>query len=320
MHLSHSAHLLAPPSVLGSDGWVAWQAEKSGLTPERVEYTARGNDLPRLEGTIYVDKKGRLRQPRFGPYLPLSYTTTPVDRTEKLYRQWISVAEPFAQEIVKRGVVGYIALPPGMLDARPFQWAGLDVKLHYTFASPLPIDPAQYKLEVRKRTRKAIKAGYVAERSTDWDEIMACLVDTEAAHHFTHKLDAQALSRVHTLMGDESFRGYVVRDQDGVAVSGGVRLHQTGSTAIDWLQGTRRSHLSGGVAKLMYSHVLDDLAAAGASDFDYGGANINSVAAAKAAWGIPLVPYLNVGGFDARNAYHTAKSTKKWLLRSRNSD
>jgi hypothetical protein len=317
MHLSNAAHELSPPAVLGSEGWVRWVSEISGLTSEFVSYSSPGKDIPRLEGTVFFDAKGRFRQPKFGPYLALSYTPGAAAQTERRYRQWVSVAELFASDIVERGLAGSIALPPGMLDARPFQWAGLNVQLRYTFAAPLPVNSEQFQPDIRRRVRRATEAGYVAERSTDWAGIMDCLLDTEEAQDFKHDLTVESLRSAHRSMGDESFRGYVVRDPDGTAVSGGVRLHEPGTTAINWLQGTRRSHLSEGVTQLMYSFVLDDLAAAGASDFDYVGANIKSVAAAKAGWGLPLVPYLLVGSFDTRNAYGVARSTKRWATRAR---
>ena len=41
---------------------------------------------------------------------------------------------------------------------------------------------------------------------------------------------------------------------------------------------------------------MDDLAEAGATGYDFGGANLPSVAAAKAQWGGRLVPFYRIEG------------------------
>lgn len=306
------ADKLAPPTVLGLEAWV--ECASTGLRAERVSFAAKGSDLPRLDGVIFLDKRGRVRQPPLMPYLPFTFTPTPTDRTARIYRQWISVAALLAKDITRRGIVKFIALPPSILDARPFQWAGLNVEIRYTFASALPVDKSQFDSSVRKNIRRAADAGYFVERTHEWDAVMACLRDTESAKGFSHGLDASSLASSSRHMGDETFRGYVVRNSAGAVASGGVRLHLPGGTAIDWVQGTLRGYLSDGVNQLMYAHVLDDLTAHGASGFDFGGANIAAVAAAKATWGMPLVPYLRVSGYDLRHAYRTARSIKRWTF------
>ena len=87
---------------------------------------------------------------------------------------------------------------------------------------------------------------------------------------------------------------------------------------IDWLAGTDRDHVNYGVNQLLYANSLSDVAESGTKYFDNCGANIESVARAKSAWGFPLVPYIvtrdhSVKGFakkwvgkinGARTAYH----------------
>ncbi|MHB1308826.1 MAG: hypothetical protein ACYC23_17240, partial [Limisphaerales bacterium] len=75
--------------------------------------------------------------------------------------------------------------------------------------------------------------------------------------------------------------------------------------AICWSQGTFRRHLPSGVNQLLYAEGNDDLVAASAQWLDLAGANIRSVAEAKAAWGFPLVPYLTIRQPDFR---HLVKS------------
>ena len=317
MHVSYTTPAPADLGVLGSDSWLEWVASTTGLKPERVSIGADGSPAPRIDLIWFVDKRGRVQQPSLMPYLPMAYRSTQTDRNERLYRQWTLVAGLLAQEIAHRGLVKYISLPPGIIDGRPFLWAGFNVETRYTFLTPLPINYSQIDSSVRKRIRQASESGYVVERTDDWNAITECVRSTEARQDFSTHLRSSDLASASEVLGADLFRGYVVRDASGFAASGGIRLHSPGHVAIDWLQGTMRDRLRDGVNQLMYSGVFEDLALHGARAFDYTGANIAPVAAAKATWGVPLVPYLRIGAYDLRHAYRTARSVRRWILRTR---
>jgi hypothetical protein len=67
------------------------------------------------------------------------------------------------------------------------------------------------------------------------------------------------------------------------------------------LVGTRGAHLQSGATQLLIHDVLEDLQAAGAAGFDFEGANIPDVAAAKLNWGGQLVPWYRVDSFTLRS-------------------
>ena len=90
-----------------------------------------------------------------------------------------------------------------------------------------------------------------------------------------------------------------MRDPGGRVVSGGVKLHTPTGVALDLVQGAIRDKLRYGANQLIYAYVLEDLAAPGAVALDYVGGNITAVAAAKAAWGLRLVPYLSIGSKES---------------------
>ena len=119
------------------------------------------------------------------------------------------------------------------------------------------------------------------------------------------------------LLGDESFRGYIGYNKHGEVVSGGIRLHLPGGTSVDWSQGTVRSELKSGINQLLYMEVLKDLAKSGAVAFDFVGANIPPVAAAKATWGFPLVPYITVRTPDFRHLAKVTLQVGKRLFKGR---
>ena len=285
-----------------------------GLHPLRVAYSQPGRSLPRLEGVLYLNNRGLVRSPPLNPFMPFVFYPTNTSKVDKLSAQWVAVTSLLAEDLATRGLVGRFSLPSGMLDGRSLQWKGFNVQIRYTYSDALPLDPSMRDAAVRKRIRKAMDAGYVAARSDDWAAIMHCLSETETEKGFSHHIGVESLRLAAELIGDDSFRGYVVRDPKGTVVSGGVRLHTENGVAYDWIQGTIREHLKYGVNQLIYAYVFEDLANAGAVGFDYGGANIPSVAAAKASWGLPLVPCLTIGAKDLRFIVRSGQSSGRWMM------
>lgn len=302
------------PCALASDGWMQWVETTFGLQPLRMTYSQPGKPLPRLEGVLYLNKRGAVRTPPLNPYMPFAFYSTNTSKIDALSAQWLTTSALLAEDLVDRGLIGSICLPPGMLDARSFQSKGFNVGVRYTLSGCLPWDSSLADNDVRRQIRKATDAGYVAERSDDWGAIMQCLEQTETAKSFVHRINVKSLTRASVLMGDDSFRGYVVRDSKGNAVSGGIRLHTPNGVAIDWVQGTLRDQLQYGVNQLIYAYVLEDLASAGAVAFDSAGANIPAVAVAKAAWRFPLIPYLTIRATDLRFMTRSLQSSTRWMM------
>lgn len=303
------------PDPLAADSWLQWNEDVWGLRAERVHYVPAGKDRPSLDGVLYLDRQGRVRLPPLNPYLPFAMNSTNTTRVERLSSQWLAVASLFAQNLSQRKTAGPIALPPGFIDARPFQWAGLRVELRYTFIASMPTDLSLTDNSVRKNMRKARDSGYTVGQSNDWSSIMACLKATELRRSFSHGVDELALEHAHELVGENSLHAHLVRNRHGEAASGGVRLLTPGGMAIDWIQGTKEEDLSSGANQMMYDYVLGDLASARVESFNYGGANIARVARAKAAWGFPLVPYLMVSTPGLRN---TAINLKRYAKQRSN--
>lgn len=281
-------------SPLWLDGWLRWNEEMWGLKAERVSYSPEGKDLPRLEGVLYLDHRGRVYLPPRNPYLPFSLATSGTIKPDRVYRQYTETMALFAADLARRGLGGPIALPPGLTDARPFQWCGFTVSPRYTFLQPFPLERTFWTDSVEKNIKKAQKLGYSVKRSEDWRLICYCLRATEQAKSFSHHTNENELARCYELLGAEHMVGYLAFDASGEPVSGGIRLVMQGGTELDWSQGAVRSHLNSGINQLLYSFVLEDAVAMGAIRFDWGGANAPPVALAKSAWGAPLVPYMQI--------------------------
>ena len=67
------------------------------------------------------------------------------------------------------------------------------------------------------------------------------------------------------------------------------------------MNGTQRAELASGAVPLLISYAFEDLSAAGARAFDWEGANIPSIAAAKERWGGRLETWFTVEPLTVAN-------------------
>ena len=301
------AEAIASPLAL--DGWLCFNRRKWGLRPERLRYAPPGSDRPAIEVVLYLDPAGRVRWPPRTPYLAAAFRPTDTDRPDRLDRQWLEVGGMLARDMRRRGLAGGVPLPPEVVDARPWAWAGFRVRVEYTYQVDLPHDLRQADPKLRTNMRKAQRAGYACRRTADLREVLACLTATERRQRFSHQLSLADLELAQALLGPEHFRANVCYAPDGSPASADVTLHLEGTYARGWLHGTADDHLTYGASQLLYHHLFTDLAAAGATVFDFVGADIPALAAAKAAWGARLVPYYVVEGYAPRTV---ARFVRDW--------
>lgn len=305
----------AGATILAHPGWLAFNRHKWGLEPRTVRIAGADGALPALDTVFYLDPRGRIVHPPLNPYMPLRFTSTPTRGRARLYRQWLEVADRLAAEMRGRGLRSNYALPPEILDVRPWQWAGFRASVRYTFVLDLPHAATHLDPMVRNRITTATRRGYRCERSTKLGDVLACLQETESRQGFHHQLGLGDLERARACLDDERFRCYVCHAACGEPASAFIALHEPGGDAIGWVAGTRKPHLASGAAQLVTQFALNDLAAAGARRLDWAGANIQSISAAKANWGPRFVPYYVVEAPGARGLakyltdgwrYHTA--------------
>lgn len=289
-------------SPLFLDGWLEFNQYKWGVKPLRVRLAEGEKDLPALEAVLYLDKRGRIVQPPLNPYLPVAFHPTPTDKVPRLYRQWVSLSELLVEEFVKRGVKGSVAFPPEVTDVRQWQWRGFSVEVRYTFYIDLPYNLGLCDYSNRQRINKAERTGFTCEIATKtvFPEVIACLKETEARQKFTYRLSVKDLETALDLLGEQYFHVYVCKAITGELAAARIIISTTGMRAIDWVAGTKRKFLSSGATQFLIWHSLTDLAQQGATGFDFAGANLPTVSAAKAEWGGKLVPYYAIRPLNMR--------------------
>jgi hypothetical protein len=308
------------PSALFLDGWLQFNREKWGVEPCPRRYTLNGKEFPALEAVLYLDRRGRVRLPPRNPYLAIRFVPAPGSESSprRLTKQWLALSAQLAEELRGRGTEGSLVLPPGLIDGRAFQWRGFRVEIRYTYVGRLPHDHATIDSDVRRQCKKARRLGYSANRVTDWEALHRCLVATERAQGFSHRTAGSDLALCAKYLGPEHFYAFGGFAPDGEMVCADLELHVKGGVALGWAQGTCREHLSNGVTQLVNEFVLDRLTEDGAAGADWVGANMESVAAYKAAWGFDLVPFLVLREHTAINAAReTASLVHRWVKSAR---
>lgn len=300
--------------VLTLDGWLEFNRIKWGLSPVRLSLSDSESQRPAVELVVYTDREGRIKTPKLNPYIPMTFLPTDTKSASRLERQWLSISELVVEEFRKRGVINAISFPPSIVDVRPWTWRGFQVTVRYSYYIEFPYDIAVAEGSIRKHVKKAAKLGYICERTSQMGDIVDCLKDTAERQGFDYRLSIEDLEICQQLLSSEIFRAYVCYASNGDAASARIVLAYPGASAVDWVAGTKQEHLSSGCTQLLISYVLEDLQNARVCGFDYAGANIPSVAAAKATWGGQLVPFYTIRQPNARAFAHYILDSWRFVL------
>jgi len=282
------------PSPLALEGWHEFNRVKWGVRPQRLKFGQPEGEGARLEAVLYLTRRGRIYLPHHNPYLPIWFRPPPTAFPSRSERRWLTLAEQLADEMRARGMANAIDLPVGIMDGRPWRWAGFSVGAKYTYVVDLPHSPERMEKNCRALLRRAEKAGYRGERTGRLADAHLCLAETAARKGFRMDLSLRDLETARALMGDEHLRVYVCYGPDGSPAATNIVLHRPGGVAVGWLGGVASAHLSTGAYQLVEMLSMDDLTAAGARCYDLAGANIPGVAMAKSQLGGRLTPYFFV--------------------------
>ena len=264
----------------------------------------------------YLNRSGRIWQPPGNVYSPVAFQTSPDTGRQRAYAQWAELSQELAAQMAALKVANTVNLAPDVDDVRAWQWQGLLTNVKYTFYQDFPYELAQANQSVRSRMKKARKAGYRTRRADRLIDVFACLNETERRSGFRDPYSPTQLEMVERLLGKEHLRSYAAYGPHGEVGAAYVVLHNPGGYALAWIISTRTAHLKTGVTQLLHDHVVADLQDAGAAGFDLVGANMETVAAAKASWGPRLVPYYSVQQYGARRiAAYTYHGVRDVLAR-----
>lgn len=291
-----------------NDRWLEFCNEKWSVTPQRIQFA--DGDGPRAEALYYFDRTGRIWKPPFspGPYLPVTFQPTPTESRARRNRQWLAVGGLLAEDMRERGLARRIALPPEITDVRPWQWAGFQVEVLYTYCVDLPYDQTLMRPQIRRSIAKSTREGFTCARTTNLDDVYECLAETERRQGFQQRITARDLELAQGALGRDAFRAYAAYSADGDVASATIELHEPDGRAVGWIAGTKCAYINSGVSQHLNAFLLEDLAAGGATGYDFAGANLPSVAMSKSQWGAHLVPFYCIESGGIRDLARNARS------------
>jgi hypothetical protein len=284
---------LAETYVTASDEYAAFMKSAFNIDSRRIVVAESPGALPNAEAVVFFNAKGRIIVPPLIPCLPVKFNTTPTNKRARLDRMWLDCGGLLAQEFLKHGLGGQISLSPEITDLRPFLWTGFTLGLRYSFLVDFPYDETQMDSAVRKQIAKTASTGFVCRRGgkNEIAAIVECIRQTEQRQGFTYSVTQSILEKGCEILGDDKFRIYIATAPNGGIASCRVVLHATGGVAIDWIAATATEHLKSGATQVLIQFALQDLQASGATAFDFAGAGLPGVSAAKACWGGRLIAY-----------------------------
>lgn len=297
--LSSAVHPLLQPA------WVDYTQQRWRVEPLHVTYQIPDRPGPRLAGVLYLNSGGRVCQPPLVPEITVQLLP-PGAIPREAARDWLALAPLLAAELTRRGIQSGITLPAIIADARPLTWAGLRCSIQYTAIAALPHDLGLADSGVRRNARRAAKAGYRVVHPAPWADTLLCLQESAQRGGFSLPIDLPALEQLGGMLGPDRLRSYVCYNQRGEPAASRVVLHSPGHTAIDWLTGTATTELASGATQLLVQQILVDVSGAGATAFDFEGANIPGVAESKLRWGAVLTPIIAVEQLNGRNLVRDA--------------
>ena len=269
---------------------------------EAFGYTPRLAAVPDADGLAAA---APVFEKRRGPLVaaalpPLTFLVTP------LLAAPLKDADTHARRSPLDALVGLLAaryaqtgllLHPSLADARPLLWAGWRVTPRYTYALDLGrLDRRDWSQTTRWLVNR--EAGrFRIEEDPAFAEV--AVAQTEAAYDRRGGalgLDGGAVRRlVAALAGAGLTRVFgAIPEGESAPEAAVVALHDE-RTALDWIAGSR----PGPAMTVMLAGVLERLAADGLERFDFGGANVPTIAEFKRKFGGHLVPY-----FHARHVGH----------------
>lgn len=281
-------------SPLFLNGWICFNSQKWGLEAEAVNLHSDGKELPAVSAIFFFGRNGQLKHPPLNPYLSIDFQSTSTTANHRVEFQWLSICERLGSEMLRRGLTTIIPLPPVVVDVRPWQYLHFDVGVKYTYFIDFPYHLSGADQSVRRNVSVAEKLGYRCVRTTDMAHVEECLRGTAERQKFPLQLSRDDLRLAQRLIGEENFRAYVAYAPNGEPASAKILLHRAGGRALAWLAGTKANQLQSGVNQILNWHVLQELEQIGAAGIDMVGANLATVAVAKAKWGGKLVPYFTL--------------------------
>ena len=290
---------LAGGSIFSTRSWLDCARDAVGGEVRCYGCYKNGRLLAGVSGL--ENRRSRIRQlstPVLSPHGGLLCAPVPSKGPAKVEAERNRAARSLADHLIR--IYGHVRLihDPSIQDVRPFTWAGWESAVRYTYHLSFPdLDSLWERLERRTRTviRKAERTGFQFRATDDMDLLRRQFSSVYARQDAKAPVEPALVERfARGVIGKNLAEAFVVESASGEAAS--IVVFVKGfDTAYAWVAGQNPAYISSGSASLLYWRFL---AQTNVEKFDFGGANLPSVALFKRGFGGDLVSYFAVEGFS----------------------
>lgn len=297
------------------NGWAEYNRRKWNCEAVVKTFKAPNSDAY-CNSLFFLNNNKKLFLPPLNPFHPTYFYPTPTNRMQKIGSQWHEVSKVMIESLQEHAGPANFYFPPEIADIRPFLWRGFIADIKYTYYVDLPYSIENISPPLRNKMKKANSMEYCSARTDDMEAVHYCLAGTEERKGFSHQLSVNDLKTAQDLLGSERFRGYVCYSKEGEPVSASITLMTGTECAIGWISASNSKHLSNGVVQQLQNKEFEDLSGIGVKQFDFYGANIESVSISKSHWGGQLRSYY---GIRLPGYKDILRAGRNWIARSRRS-
>ena len=198
---------------------------------------------------IFYRKKGILRMvfspppkvgiPYMGPVL-FDYERLKQEKRESLLHDFVRGLDSFIQNNFKPHYT-YIRMPPGLNDCRPFKWLGYHANPVYSYLLDISISlsdiEANFSIQARRNIKQAIKKDNLRFEEGFEEELKFLynmLFDRYKEQGEKIPISMDYLKDLFYKFSPENMKIFVIRNQNGEIVSGGVKLCYN-DKIMDWI-------------------------------------------------------------------------------------
>lgn len=268
---------------LFEEGWIRFNEYKWGVKANIIDLSP--TNKWRLKTVIYLNKKGKIVLPPRNPYLPI-YFECEAENLPKINARKREAFNALCDIYVEKGIHERVAFSPNIMDMRSFNWKNFIVMPIYTYHIDIETFTDNARNSVINKAKKAKKKGYYCEISTDYEAIENCLRFAESRKPFKHHTGKKDLEYLANMLGDDTFICFLAWDKDRKPVGTWIRLFEkNGGIVHAWSASVENSALRDGVNSLLGEFAFEYFEQQKCKIFDFGGANLPSVANMKENWG-----------------------------------
>ncbi len=296
-------------TVFNKSSWTgAIQKSTKGIYNEIVGLFDKENNLEGGINLCYVKVLKNLSFliiPPYTPYNGFVINERETKSSSKMTHKVHEISLELIKYLEKRFHSISISFNPYFTDIRSFTWRKYRSEVRYTYRTDIAELDNSFKhidYSIRKQINKAKKQDFKiidGSSNSDIEELLRLEEMSFNRQGFTspfHKTDSGLL--IQSIVNDLDVSIYTML-LDELPVASRMEIIDN-ETIYDWRAGADPEYFNTGGNQLLLWRVMEEMNKKGLKQFDFGGANIKTIANYKAAYNFSLVPYYNISKITSK--------------------